>query len=502
VHTGSGASGADLPSVDAVPDTVLIGFRPGTDRGREQSVVDAAGAVDTKTIGAGTHVLRVPTGAVASAIARLQSHAEVRYAEPDYVVHADATPNDPSYTQLWAMPKIEADQAWGTTTGSRSIVVGVVDTGIDYTHPDLAPNVWTNPGNVGKCPAGTHGYNALAGSCDPMDDHNHGTHVSGTIGAVGNNGVGVAGINWSTSIMGLKFLSSSGFGSTSGAIAAIDWALKAKAAGANVRVLNNSWGGGGYSQALADEINKAGAADVLFVAAAGNSSANNDTTPFYPCSYHAANEICVASTEKNDSLSGFSNYGPSSVDLAAPGSGILSTVIGGGYATFSGTSMATPHVVGTAALILSTGYQSVSTLKSTILGAVDPVSSLAGRVATGGRLDVCNAFPACLPGGASFALSASPSRASVAAGAGVSYAVAVSPTGGFHGSVSLSVSGLPPAASASFAPNPVTVPGATPSTLSVTTGAATPPDTYALTITGTSGSVTSTTTVKLQVKRS
>src|SRR5712691_8380585 len=435
--SGVGASAATATTTESFQnDTVLAGFQAGITPDQEQAIVLAVGATDTETIGAETHVLRVAPGTVEATIALLSTYVEVRYAEPDYDVQADQSPSDPMYNQLWGMPDIQADQAWDFTTGTASVVVGVVDTGVDYTHPDLAANIWTNDGTVNRCPAGTHGYNVLLKSCDPMDDHNHGTHVSGTIGAVGNNGLGVVGVNWNTRIMGLKFLSASGSGTISGAVKAIDWALKAKAAGVNLRVLSNSWGGGGYSQALAAEIDKAGADD-LFVAAAGNAARSNDTTPFYPCSYHAANEICVAAIDKNDNLAYFSNYGVNSVDLAAPGTNVLSTVIGGGYATFSGTSMATPHVSGAAALILSTGYQSVSTLKSTILDAVDPVASLAGRVTTGGRLDVCNAIPACLPRGAGFSLNATPSRQTVSAEGGTSYTVAANPTGGSKRSVSL-----------------------------------------------------------------
>jgi serine protease len=499
--SGTGASAATAATTETFQDdTVLAGFQPGTTPDRELAIVLAVGAIDTETIGADTHVLRVAPGTVPATIALLNSYLEVRYAEPDYDVQADQIPTDPMYNQLWGLPDIQADQAWNTTTGTASVVVGVVDTGVDYTHPDLAANIWTNDGTVNHCPAGTHGYNVLLKSCDPMDDHNHGTHVSGTIGAVGNNGVGVVGVNWNTRIMGLKFLGSCGCGTTSGAIKAIDWAVKAKAAGVNVRVLSNSWGGGGYSKALAGEIDKAGANDILFVAAAGNAARSDDTTPFYPCSYHAANEICVAATDKTDSLASFSNYGVNSVDLAAPGVGIVSTVIGGGYASFSGTSMATPHVSGAAALILSTGYQSVSTLKSTIFAAVDPVASLAGFVTTGGRLDVCNAIPACLSRGAGFSLGATPNHQAVSAGGATSYAVTITPTGGFRGSVTLSLSGQPSGANYSFTPNPVDLQTGTSSTLSVTTSPATTAGQYTLTLTGTSGSLTGSTTVTLQVK--
>jgi subtilisin family serine protease len=499
--TNAGMATAAALSTSYRDDTVLVGFQTGTTPEQEQVIVWAAGATDTETIGVGTHVLNVAAGSVTATIAVLSAYPEVRYAEPDYDVQAEQTPDDPMYGQLWGLPIIEADQAWDATTGSAGIVVGVVDTGVDYTHPDLTANIWTNDGTVGRCPAGTHGYNALQKSCDPMDDHNHGTHVSGTIGAIGNNGVGVAGVNWNVRIMALKFLSASGYGSTRGAIAAIDWALKAKAGGVNLRVLSNSWGGGGYSRALADEIDRAGAEGVLFVAAAGNSGTNNDTTPFYPCSYRAANEICVAATDRTDTLAGFSNYGASSVDLAAPGTSIVSTVIGGRYASFSGTSMATPHVSGAAALILSAGDQSVSTLKSTILGAVDPVASLAGRVKSGGRLDVCNAIASCLPRGAGFSLDATPSRQAVSPGDGTAYTVTITPTGGFRGTVALDVSGLPDGASASFSPNPLDLRTATSSTLSVTTSATTAADQYTLTLTGVSGGLTASNSVRLHVMR-
>jgi subtilisin family serine protease len=393
--------------------TVLVGYHAWVADARAAQVEQEEGAERSDVVGNRTHVLRVPTGEVATRIAALKRRAEVRYAEPNYILHADVVPNDPQFGQLWGLRNtgqvvngtagtagadIKAEPAWSVTTGSASVVVGVVDTGIDYTHPDLAANVWSNPGGIGGCAAGTHGYNAIRRTCDPMDDNNHGSHVSGTIGAVGNNGVGVAGVNWTTRLMGLKFLGANGSGTTADAITAIDFAVQAKIAGVNVRVLNNSWGGGGFSQALLDEINKAGANGILFVAAAGNSSANNDVSPHYPSSYGTANEIAVAATDQNDGLASFSNYGPRSVDLGAPGTNILSTITGAQYAYFNGTSMATPHVVGAAALILSAPGQSgltVAQLKSAILTNVDLLPSLAGLTATGGRLNVCKAIAGC-----------------------------------------------------------------------------------------------------------
>jgi subtilisin family serine protease len=337
----------------------------------------------------------------------------VEYAEPNYVVTTTATPNDPQFPSLWGLfnssvpgADISAKAAWDVSTGSRSQVVGVIDTGIDYTHPDLAANIWSAPAEFKvtfgtteiTCVTGTHGFNAITNTCDPMDDHSHGTHVAGTIGAVGNNGVGVAGVNWTASLMGLKFLAANGSGSTSNAIKAIDFAIQAKqifGTAANVRVLSNSWGGGGFSQALLDAINRANTNDMLFVAAAGNSNVNTDTSPHYPSSYAAANVVSVASTTSTDARSSFSNYGALSVDLGAPGSSILSTVPAGGYATYSGTSMATPHVSGVAALVLSVCTMNTATLKALILDTVDPISSLAGITVTGGRLNAEAAVASC-----------------------------------------------------------------------------------------------------------
>jgi serine protease len=486
--------------------TVLVGFRSGTPLSQQRRIERAAGASQTRVIGAGTHVLRVPKGQVRSKIALLKKYSRVRYAEPDYLVKAVMTPNDAMYNKLWGLPKIAANQAWDVSTGSKTVVVGVVDTGVDYTHPDLAANAWSNNGSVNGCAAGTHGFNALTNSCDPMDDHNHGSHVSGTIGAVGNNGVGVIGVDPNVSIMGLKFLNSGGGGTTSGAVVAIDWAVKAKMAGVNVRVLSNSWGGGGYSQALKDEIEKAGARDILFVAAAGNYGMNADTNPFYPCAYHTANEICVAASDNRDRLASFSNYGAATVDLAAPGTGVLSTVRGGAYGTMSGTSMATPHVSGTAALMLSKGYQTVSALKATILATVDPIAAAAGKTTTGGRLNadkaVLAATPSPVPTG-DFSLSVSPSSQSVSSGGTATYIVTVTPTGGFTAGVYLIASGLPYGTSAAFGANPLNVPSSGPAstTLTVTTGASTTPHgKQTLTLSGIYGSLEHSATAGLQVK--
>jgi serine protease len=403
VPPASQASSINLAAAASFEEgTVLVGYHPGVTENRKLEIERDESSPRHRVVGPKTHVLKVGAGMVDAKIASLKRHPEVRYAEPNYLVQAVDTPNDPSYMQLWAMKNtgqsvngtagtvgadIKAETAWAITKGSSSVVVGIVDTGVDYTHPDLAANIWSNSGVAG-CGVGTHGYNVTTHTCDPMDDNNHGTHVSGTIGATGNNATGIAGVNWNTRIMGLKFLSASGSGFLSDAIEAIDFAIKAKQAGVNIRVLNNSWGGSGFSQALLDEINLAGSNDILFVAAAGNSGANNETTPFYPCAFDAANLVCVAATDQNDGKASFSNYGATSVDLGAPGTNIYSTVRGNGYAYYNGTSMATPHVTGAAALILSVSNLSVSNLKSQLLGGVDLLPALAGKTVTGGRLNL------------------------------------------------------------------------------------------------------------------
>jgi subtilisin family serine protease len=276
---------------------------------------------------------------------------------------------------------------------------------VDYTHPDLARNIWTNPGGIGGCAAGTHGYNVRNSTCDPMDDDSayggHGTHVAGILGAVGNNGIGVSGVNWKTTILPVKWVSATGENSTSDLITALNWILNAKKAGVPVRVVNDStvFVGTAPSQALSDEIDLLGQNSILFVTAAGNTGDNNDVLSVrrYPCGYDRPTEICVAASNQNDALPSWANYGPNTVDLAAPGSNIYSTLRNSSYGFIDGSSMATAQVAGAATYVLRVRNMSPTQLKADILNNVDKLPSLSGKLITGGRLDMCKAVPGCVP---------------------------------------------------------------------------------------------------------
>ncbi len=319
-------------------------------------------------------------------------------------------PNDPMFKDQWALNNagqeggrekadLSALKAWEKTKGSSDVVIAVLDSGVDYTHPDLVANMWIRPDNVPQYKdeeLGTindlHGFNAADNQSDPMDDNGHGTHCAGIIGAEGNNDEGIAGINWKVEIMPLKFLGRGGFGTTKNAIEAINYAIDRKQKGVNIRVINASWGSTQYSKALEDTIRAAGEAGILFVAAAGNNGTSNDKNPHYPSNYKLPNVISVAALDRNDQLASFSNFGNTTVHIAAPGRDILSTWLNDSYREASGTSMATPYVAGTAALVLAAEPQlSVEKLRERILQSVDKIDSLDGKVESGGRLNAAKA---------------------------------------------------------------------------------------------------------------
>ncbi|QJB46713.1 S8 family serine peptidase [Dolichospermum flos-aquae] len=392
-------------------DKLIVKLKRQADITQANEIKSTLGVVSTKTIDlTGAQIWQLsPRTSVEAALATYRNSSLFEYIEPDYTITTAATiPNDPSFGQLWGLNNtgqsggtpdadIDAPEAWDIQTGNPNLVIGVIDTGVDYNHPDLVGNIWTNPGEI----AGdgidndnngyiddVRGWDFAYNDNNPMDVQGHGTHVSGTIAGKGNNGVGVTGVAWNAKIMPLKFLNDSGSGSTSGAISAIAYAT-AK----GVKLTNNSWGGGGYSQALSDVINAAGQQGALFIAAAGNSSQNTDINPAYPASYNLANIISVASTTRTDSLSSFSNYGLTSVDLGAPGSDIYSTTPNNTYSTYSGTSMASPHVTGAAALLWSQNPTwTAQQVKNTLMQTGDSISALAGKTVSGKRLNVYNAL--------------------------------------------------------------------------------------------------------------
>jgi hypothetical protein len=369
----------------------------------------------TKFLGAdGLLLLNTPTNLTHGEVqAALKGAPGFKYVEPNFALWSTSIPNDPSFSNEWGLNNtgqtggtadadIDAPEAWDLTKGDGSVVVGVIDSGVDYTHPDLAGQIWTNPGEV----AGdgidndgdgyiddTRGWDFYSNDNNPMDENGHGTHVSGTIAGSIGNGTGVAGIV-NAKIMPLRFLGPDGSGSTSGALAALNYATNMRTKyGVNIRVTNNSWGGGGYSQSMYDALQANNNAGELFIAAAGNGGPdqvgdNNDSVANYPSNYTNANVIAVAATDNRDTRASFSNYGATTVDLAAPGVSILSTYPNSQYAYLSGTSMATPHVSGVAALAFS--YLPTATaaqVKSAILNGVDKISSMSGITVSGGRLN-------------------------------------------------------------------------------------------------------------------
>jgi hypothetical protein len=388
---------------------LLVRFRPSTPSWAAQAAHADVGAQITRSWPSveGLQLVRLPAGvSLKQAIRTYRHNPAVLYAEPNYVVHLLGSPNDPMFSQMWGLQNtgqnggvagadIHAAQAWNVTTGSSSVVVALLDTGIDYNHQDLAANVWSNPaafsqtidGATITCSVGTHGFNTISGACDPLDDNGHGSHTSGTIGAVGNNAVGVTGVNWSVQLMACKFLDETGSGDLADAITCLDFVKAMKDRGANIVATNNSWGSNQFSQALADAIQAQMQDGILFVAAAGNDFTDNDIVPVYPANYLLPNVISVAATTRFDQVADFSDVGLHSVYLGAPGQEILSTTPNNTYSVLSGTSMATPHVTGTAALLAAqNSNHDWRAIKNLILAGGDTISALAQTI-TGKRLD-------------------------------------------------------------------------------------------------------------------
>jgi subtilisin family serine protease len=303
----------------------------------------------------------------------------IGYVERNAIWRAVNVPNDTKYSEQDGLKRMEPEAAWDVTTGSSAVVVAVSDSGITLDHPDLKNELWTNPAGGPDL----HGYNFVNNTPDPTDDHKHGTHVSGIIGAEGGNSAGVAGVNWHVQIMATKFLDKDGSGTTDHAIDAILYAAKHGA-----RLMNASWGGASFSQAQQDAINYGFEHGMLFIAAAGNDSKNTDETVTYPAGYAVPGVLSIASSQGAGSLSSFSNYGARTVDLAAPGSNIMSTLPAGQYGRLSGTSMATPMATGVAALMLSVRPELTPLeLRNALLNAVEERTGYAGKLSTAGDLN-------------------------------------------------------------------------------------------------------------------
>jgi subtilisin family serine protease len=405
---------------------LLIHYKPGeSDAAKEQAEDWGCEVLEDYKPGKFLRCVPGPGVADVSEIVRdVAASAAVKLVEPNYIVSipsppgevnrlqvataraaAPVIPDDPDLSKLWGMVNIHAPEAWGRNHDSP-VIVGIIDTGVDYDHTDLHANMWRNPDEIpgnnkdddfNGIVDDVYGvkYENGVGSGDPRDDNRHGTHCAGTIGAFGNNGMGVVGVNWRVKIMALKFLRANGSGAVNDAVKCIDYAIDKKA-----RILNNSWGGGGFSQALQDAISRAEAAGIIFVVAAGNNGAlDNDADPNFPSNYPNENIIAVASINPSDDLSSFSHFGKTTVDLAAPGGtgfpfdddDIYSTLPGNQYGFLAGTSMATPHVSGAAALLLGHPAHENATaaeVKALLMENVRSLPGLAGKCVTGGTLDI------------------------------------------------------------------------------------------------------------------
>jgi subtilisin family serine protease len=371
------AQGAPAASSTAeyVPGELIVQFKPGLRTAAE--ILASEGATLERRLAAPRSALvRLPKGAsVSDAVRSFELRADVAGAQPNFVYRAQVIPNDLRFAELWGLVRIGAPAAWDTGTGNRSVTVAVADTGVDVDHPDLAPNIVSG------------GHDFVGGDEDPSDEQGHGTHVAGIIGAVGNDGRGVTGVNWNVGLLPVRVLDASGRGTTAAIAEGFRYAAS------RARIVNASLGGAVNDPALEAAI--AAYPETLFVVAAGNNGTNNDALPSFPCAYPEPNVVCVAATDATDSLAYFSNVGPATVDLAAPGVSILSTWRDDDYYSASGTSMATPYVAGAAALVWSRNPTlTAAQVKSALLGSVDPLGL---PLVSGGRLNVGRAVGATLP---------------------------------------------------------------------------------------------------------
>ncbi|HTE16885.1 MAG TPA: S8 family peptidase, partial [Armatimonadota bacterium] len=418
-------AGATLRTEDGaeyLPGKLIVRFKDGATQELAASLHSKLGAEVVQTFRMMPEVQVVAVkGDLKDAQAAYLADPRVAYAEPNYVyrisgARTSAMPNDPRFGELWGMNNtgqsggvadtdINAPEAWELTTGSTSAgVITVIDTGIDYTHPDLKDNMWVNPGEIpgngldddaNGYVDDVHGINAITGSGNPMDDNDHGSHCSGTIAGRGNNGVGVAGVNWSAKLMGCKFLDASGGGTLADAIECLDYVHMMKTRANNpvdIIATSNSWGGGGFTQAMLDGIIQHRNDGILFIAAAGNAAANNDTTAAYPNSYFVSNVISVGAHDRSNNMASFSSYGRRNVHITAPGVAVLSTTKGNTYQSFDGTSMATPHVSGLVGLLKAQDpNRDWVQLKNLVLTGGVAATHSNGKTLTGKRLRAVDA---------------------------------------------------------------------------------------------------------------